>query len=129
MLTFKKALELTRDQWRELERTGIDYKPINGMLHDCACCEYVIDSLSERRKGNNYNTLMQSNINEPSMSYDCSNKRIQCVRRCPLSKLWPDGCESPGSPYENWNEADNDEDRSMYAKEIADYCDEALRRI
>lgn len=100
-LTRKKALEICRDLWRWLassqytskrEWSGWDKLP--DMAYDCPCCQYVRNKTGEL-------TL----AGMPCAQRDVTGDELfsKCVALCPLGSLWPDGCQSPHSPFAKWN--------------------------
>lgn len=120
LLTLGEAIEETESMWRNIIDTG--RKPNTVWLHDCPCCEYVYQKkfgkTSER-----FCIMAQSEedykFKKAALVHD--DEVILCINNCPMRELWPDGCESPSSPYRKWSNNINF-DKDDHAEEIADFA-------
>ena len=123
-LTRVKALEVCRDLWDDLARTGRKYKmdwpgfeTYDEMLYWCPCCEFT-----KKKHG-------RTKVFVPQCSL------------CPLLEYWMKSlyysksnntgcpCENIGSPYRSWAEAKSVKDRKKYAGIIAGFPRTELEKI
>lgn len=88
--------------WSKLAKTGAFRKPYKGIVNDCYACEY------QYQHGD------------------------FCIVECVMSGCWRSkekyGCENHSSPWMLWYNSNNKEDRRKYAKQIADFCANELRK-
>ena len=118
----KRALELCRDLWDELSKTGIDEKEGTkfcekhpSLNSDCPCCEYV------------------SKFPKIYRSLGLSSRPALDCKRCPLKKAWPFDdlvapCINDESPYERWGCASTKKERKKYARIIRDAAIAELKK-
>ena len=130
-MTKKQALEITRDLWTWLEKTGSSVKgdwpgwnQVGGMHHNCPCCHLVLEQLGVERSWPDDFTPMKCASN---VSMDETNW-FAWHSLCPLKSLWPNGCEAEG-PFRGWDDANGCLDRRHYAAEIRDAAIAELEKM
>ena len=107
-LTKRKALEICRDLWRWLAKTGTvnkskwpGWKEHGIMAHNCPCCEY---------------------------SMDRGHLTGLCIETCIIK--WPGkGCRNSESPYLGWENEGRIDERKKLAKKIVALANEALEKL
>ena len=125
-LTRKEALEITRDLWLWLEKTGSPSKRrwpgwdhVPEMINNCPCCEYVHQKLG--LNPGVYGVPCGADVPPPR-----TGRAKEALAWCPLNKLWPDGCEQLGTAYDNWKDGCFPAARKKNARIIAKAAIQAL---
>ena len=109
-LTKLKALELCHELWNLLAKTGGEKYNWSGW----------------KENGGEYDASDRCFACE----YNEQNEKKFCYKNCILASVWKVGvCDQRGSPYYDWRNAKNIEDRKKYARIIADGCLEEIKKL
>lgn len=121
-MTKTKALKETYKQWDTIARLGLFSKMENGFAYNCACCEYVIQK--------EYGVKWKDSVRTPYMNCtktSLRNRTLNCIDSCPMKDLWPNGCETYGSPYKTWSDNIYNHSSEFNARKIADFAKKQIK--
>lgn len=114
-LTKRKALELSAELWgwlaenpdkgkHEWPRWQSNGGDVAWCIYGCPCCEYVL----------------QKTMCAPFWRGGDDGRYDSCADYCPLTSLWPAGCEGALLPYTKWRLGETPAECRKYAKIIRD---------